>query len=220
MANLFPHRSLSLQEWRVVPQVFFQLLRAAYLVHWVPSRYWLPPTLVPHPELIDDGSLQHKRSILAAPKRFFTTTTRRHDVLLRTTRRKRRVFEAQSAKNVVSSCRRGEKNKQRSCTKALNLAPIDLVPDTAQIQQAERIALLIEGAARRLPWRSTCLIKALAGWQLLRQHGLNPHIQLGVQQHAETGLGAHAWLVLGDKNILGGKEAPGFSTIITPRNQF
>jgi len=58
---------------------------------------------------------------------FFTTTTRRHDVLLRTTRRKRRVFfEARSAKNVVSSCRRGEKNKQRSCAKVLSLELIAL----------------------------------------------------------------------------------------------
>lgn len=143
MAYLFPHRSLSLQEWRVVPQVFFQLLRAAYLVHWVPSRYWLPPTLGLDLE-------QNNAGVLADP---------------------------------------------------------------AQIQQAERIALLIEGAARRLPWRSTCLIRALAGWQVLRQRGLNAHIRLGVQQHAETGLGAHAWLVLGEKTLLGGKEAPGFSEI-------
>lgn len=122
-----------------MPQVFFHLLRAAYLVRWVPSRHWLPPTLVPGPERNAAGS--------------------------------------------------------------------------EQIQQAERIAVLIEGAARRLPWRSTCLIKALAGWQLLRQQGLNAHIQLGVQQHPETGLGAHAWLVLGEKILLGGKEAPGFREI-------
>ncbi len=74
---------------------------------------------------IGSAFLQHKRYILATPKCFFTTTTRRHDVLLRTTRRKRRAFGARSAKNVVSSCRRGEKNKQRSCVKALSLEPTD-----------------------------------------------------------------------------------------------
>ena len=138
MAYLFPHRSLSLQEWRIVPLVFFRLLRAAYLVRWVPSRYWLP----------------------------------------------------------------------------LSILPVAAVPHSpAQIREAERVALLIEGAARRLPWQSTCLIKALAGWQLLRQQGLNARIQLGVQHHAETGLGAHAWLVLGDRVLLGGKEASGFSEI-------
>ncbi|WP_148270458.1 hypothetical protein [Haliscomenobacter hydrossis] len=38
-------------------------------------------------------------------------------------------FEARSAKNVVSSCRRGEKNKQLSCAKALSLELIDPADD-------------------------------------------------------------------------------------------
>ena len=82
-----------------------------------------------------------------------------------------------------------------------------------QIQQARQLALLIQGAARRLPWKSTCLMSALAAWHLLQKQGINTRIQLGVQANAETGLGAHAWLLMGEEVVLGGKEAKDFQEV-------
>lgn len=83
----------------------------------------------------------------------------------------------------------------------------------AQLEQAQELALLIQGASRRLPWQSTCLMNALAAWQLLQQQGIHTQIQLGVKPDEEKGLGAHAWLLLGSEALLGGKEAPDFSPI-------
>lgn len=141
MANFFPTRAMSVQEWAATPRVVYQLLRAYFLVRWVPARYWLPVAI-------------------------------------------------QAAKPQVLA--------------------------QNQIQQAHQLALLIQGVARRLPWQSTCLMSALAAWHLLQKRGVYTRIQIGVQAHAKTGLGAHAWLLMGEEVLLGGKEAHNFQEINVP----
>lgn len=61
--------------------------------------------------------------------------------------------------------------------------------------------------AGRLPWRSTCLVRALAGRMLLaRRRIAGGRIRLGVRLH-EGRLEAHAWLLLGPDILLGGEAA-------------
>jgi hypothetical protein len=93
------------------------------------------------------------------------------------------------------------------------IAPTQQALNPAQILAAQQMATLLEGWTRRLPWRNTCLIKALAGWYWLQRNGMTGRIYLGVKQSAEEGLGAHAWLALGDLVLLGGKEAKDFQEI-------
>jgi hypothetical protein len=60
-------------------------------------------------------------------------------------------------------------------------------------------------AARRVPWRSDCLIQALAAAAWLRRHGHEPVARLGVARGQGT-LQAHAWLVLEERVIVGGEN--------------
>jgi len=79
----------------------------------------------------------------------------------------------------------------------------------------------IQGAARRVPWRSDCLIQAMAAAQWLRRHGLKPAFHLGVAKADEGDLTAHAWLSLHGEVIVGGAESAieHFVPILTPAHE-
>ncbi len=47
----------------------------------------------------------------------------------------------------------------------------------------------------RGPWASTCLTRSLVLYVLLRQHGYDPHLSVGVAGDA-TSFVAHAWITL------------------------
>ena len=71
---------------------------------------------------------------------------------------------------------------------------------------AQRIARAIAAAAARVPWRSDCLIRALAARRWLARHGCAAQLHLGVAR-ADEGLAAHAWLTLDGRPLLGGDGA-------------
>ena len=48
----------------------------------------------------------------------------------------------------------------------------------------------------RGPWASTCLTRSLVLYVLLRQHGHDPHLSVGVAGDS-TSFVAHAWVTLG-----------------------
>lgn len=78
--------------------------------------------------------------------------------------------------------------------------------------RARRVAGAIERAARRLPWHSSCLHRALAGVILLRRRRLPATLVLGVA--LEDGrIAAHAWLRSGTVPVAGLREAAGFTPI-------
>jgi hypothetical protein len=66
--------------------------------------------------------------------------------------------------------------------------------------------------ALRVPWRTTCLVQAVAGYLLLKRRGIAATIRFGVTKN-EDGLAAHAWLIVGDQTVLGGEVAPGFKPL-------
>ena len=84
--------------------------------------------------------------------------------------------------------------------------------DTRNIQQARFIARRVARLARYVPWRTTCLVQAIAGRLLLRRRGIAATIRFGVA-HGEAGLSAHAWLIVGDQILLGGAVASDFQPL-------
>lgn len=70
--------------------------------------------------------------------------------------------------------------------------------------------------ARRLPWRATCLIRALAGQWWLRRQRIPATVYIGVAQGKTEGkhfFDAHAWLCCDDKILTGADEASRFKAI-------
>src|SRR5712691_11906070 len=64
----------------------------------------------------------------------------------------------------------------------------------------------VQGVARYLPGRWTCLVVAMAARHMLARRGLSCTLYLGVS-HAEGGLRAHAWLRCGSLYVTGGRRA-------------
>lgn len=100
-------------------------------------------------------------------------------------------------------------------TKILTLSSRPIHGDGRQPQHMARVtgvARRVGRVAGRLPWASTCLMRALAGLLLLRRRGLRAGaIRLGVRRAGE-GLAAHAWLLWGGVIVMGGDEQ-GFQPI-------
>jgi hypothetical protein len=75
----------------------------------------------------------------------------------------------------------------------------------------------LRAAARRLPWRTTCLARAIAGRMMLAWRGRPSTLVLGVAAHGES-VSAHAWLIAADGYICGGREAQRFRPLAAIRS--
>lgn len=92
-------------------------------------------------------------------------------------------------------------------------AAVATAPEPHQMARAMAMARRLRLVARRLPWNSTCLVRAVAGALLLarrRIHGAR--IRFGVRKQ-DGALAAHAWLLLGETTLIGGEEAAGYVPI-------
>lgn len=77
-------------------------------------------------------------------------------------------------------------------------------PDRTIPALAARIGYVIPRISARLPWRSDCLIQAMAAQNWLAAHGLTSEIQIGVERPEDGQFGAHAWLVHDGAAVTGG----------------
>ena len=73
--------------------------------------------------------------------------------------------------------------------------------------QIDRITYVLPRISDRLPWRSDCLVQAIAAQDWLSSMGAASEIQIGVEhpKDAKNGeFGAHAWLMYREQVITGG----------------
>lgn len=70
----------------------------------------------------------------------------------------------------------------------------------------------IRRVAPGLPFKTTCLVRAMAGWMMLRRRRVPAIVRFGVRVEAGQ-LAAHAWLMVRDRAVLGGDEAEGYTPI-------
>lgn len=71
-------------------------------------------------------------------------------------------------------------------------------------KRIERVRLAIARASHRLPWRTDCLVQALAAQRWLRRLGLEASLHIGVPEKARDSFEAHAWLMHGHEVVTGG----------------
>lgn len=68
-----------------------------------------------------------------------------------------------------------------------------------------RIGYVLPRISDRLPWRSDCLIQAIAAQNWLSSQGAASEIQIGVENPKNGEFGAHAWLMADDTVVTGGE---------------
>lgn len=66
------------------------------------------------------------------------------------------------------------------------------------------VVFIIPRLAPRVPWRSDCLVQAMAGQRMLARRGIAGEIAVGTTKNAAGEFEAHAWLNAGGQTILGG----------------
>jgi hypothetical protein len=98
---------------------------------------------------------------------------------------------------------------EASAIPARNLAVRHLRPRHPEHKREliARIAYVLPRLSARLPWRSDCLVQAIAGQNWLASHGLAGEIQIGVERPADGPFGAHAWLIHDGSVVTGGDIA-------------
>jgi hypothetical protein len=84
-------------------------------------------------------------------------------------------------------------------------------------RDAAEIGWAVQGAAARTPWPSTCLVQSLAGYLMLRRHGVPSIVYLGIAKDAAGEFTAHSWLRCGDRIVTGGGSAERYSAIAAYR---
>ena len=71
-------------------------------------------------------------------------------------------------------------------------------------QRVERVRRAIARVSHRLPWRTDCLVQAIAARRWLRRLGLEASLRIGTSVKVSEPFEAHAWLMYGDEAITGG----------------
>jgi hypothetical protein len=88
--------------------------------------------------------------------------------------------------------------QQRLARRApLRRAPLE--PDARSLDEARRLAWVVDGTARRGPWRANCLQRSLVLWWFLLRRGVNSEIRIGVRRRPGVPAGSrqldfHAWV--------------------------
>jgi Transglutaminase-like superfamily len=77
---------------------------------------------------------------------------------------------------------------------------------------ADSLARAVGAVARFVP-RASCLTQALAAQMLLSRAGHDSRLEIGVRKDPRERFEAHAWVVCGDRVVIGGDEAKGFRLI-------
>lgn len=79
----------------------------------------------------------------------------------------------------------------------------------------ERIGWAVAAAGARVPWRSDCLLQAMAADRWLRRLGAAPEFFIGVDKDAAGGLRAHAWVRCDGIAVTGG-SCEGLTHLVAP----
>ncbi len=75
--------------------------------------------------------------------------------------------------------------------------------EPAQKVELEPTKWAIAAVSRRLPWRSDCLLQAMAAARWLGTKGVDTTLHIGVRKAASGALEAHAWLTAADSTVTG-----------------
>ncbi|MET4131835.1 hypothetical protein ABIE62_000951 [Porphyrobacter sp. MBR-155] len=102
-----------------------------------------------------------------------------------------------------------ERNRKVAILRATENSPAEIV------RRCDEAAFFISRMAARVPWRSDCLVQALAGQRWLARLSIPSEIVVGTAKLANGQFDAHAWLRHGDRVVLGG-DISRFQPLLKP----
>lgn len=112
----------------------------------------------------------------------------------------RGLFELARARRAFGHLEAGDIPRRNQA--AARATQVTRPTDTAAV--IARISYVLPRLSAHLPWRSDCLVQAIAAQNWLSSLGLASEIRIGVERPGGTGFGAHAWLVHGEEVVTGG----------------
>jgi len=77
------------------------------------------------------------------------------------------------------------------------------------------VSWAVAAAANNVPWRSDCFPQTIAARKLLRKHGYESTIHIGVERVGENDLAGHAWLTCGEVVVTGGSDLDRYTELHT-----
>jgi hypothetical protein len=92
-------------------------------------------------------------------------------------------------------------------------SPVSMEPTHRSL--AEHVSWAIRTASRHVPWKSRCLVQAMAVKGMLRLRGIPSTIYMGLAKDEDDNLKAHAWLRSGDMVVVGTPGVDRFSVVST-----
>lgn len=78
---------------------------------------------------------------------------------------------------------------------------------------AAKIGWAVEMAARIVPTAKNCLVRAIAGRDMLARRGVSSKIRLGIAKNSPDALSGHAWLECGNRIVTGEGEHRSFAAM-------
>jgi hypothetical protein len=87
--------------------------------------------------------------------------------------------------------------------------------NSRQLNRARRLGRLIRAIAEHTPWKSKCLVQAIAAVVFLRCLRIPYVLHLGVAKDEKNDLRAHTWVRVGPCAVTGGDGRPEFVVVST-----
>ncbi|WP_339222356.1 lasso peptide biosynthesis B2 protein [Paenibacillus sp. FSL H8-0332] len=94
--------------------------------------------------------------------------------------------------------------------KSLETPSVSKASDIRRIQQ---ITKAIRVMSRYTPWKSTCMVRAVAALKMLEKRGIESTLYMGVARDKQGQMIAHAWLRSGAHYVSGDDAMQGFVVV-------
>jgi len=99
----------------------------------------------------------------------------------------------------------GYRKTQQALARFIGDQKTQTSPDTEQFTQARQVANLVRIAARKGPYRNTCLRESLVTWWLLQHRGIITQLKIGIAKE-KADFKAHAWIELGGTPVIDSEQ--------------
>lgn len=87
------------------------------------------------------------------------------------------------------------------------------VSKPSDIRRIQQITKAIRVMSRYTPWKSTCMVRAVAALKMLEKRGIESTLYMGVARDKQGQMIAHAWLRSGAHYVSGDDAMQGFVVV-------